>query len=246
MNKSSLLCLLLPVVLSTACRKKTEEPVKDTTGSISINLEHMAGNEALVLDIKWYKNENGDSIKFGRFDYFISNIKFIRPDGTSFAEPESYHLVLTSSASSKTFVVKNVPPGAYKSVSFLIGVDSARNVSGAQTGALDPATGMFWDWNTGYIMAKLEAISPQSPNDGNVQYHTGGFSGTVNVLRTVTLPVSITAQVGVVSAINMKADVLEWFKTPNLIKIKDMPTFGNAQNIVKIADNYADMFTIIP
>jgi hypothetical protein len=34
-------------------------------------------------------------------------------------------------------------------IKFLLGVDSLKNVSGIQTGALDPAKGMFWTWNTG-------------------------------------------------------------------------------------------------
>lgn len=245
MKQMHLLYLLLPLLL-TACRKKTDTTVKDTTGSIGISITHIAGTESLALNTQWYKNENGDSLKFTRFDYFISNIKFIREDGTSFAEPESYHLVLSNDASTKKFTVKNIPPGSYKSVSFIIGVDSARNVSGAQTGALDPATGMFWDWNTGYIMANLEAVSPQSPNDGSVIYHVGGYSSSTNSLRTVTLPLNIAVQAGSTSTIHMKADVLEWFKTPTLVKIKDMSFFGGVQDIMKIADNYADMFTIVP
>jgi hypothetical protein len=47
-------------------------------------------------------------------------------------------------------------------IRFLLGVDSARNVSGIQTGALDPARGMFWTWNSGYVMAKIEGSSPSA------------------------------------------------------------------------------------
>jgi hypothetical protein len=59
---------------------------------------------------------------------------------------------------------------------FMIGVDSARNNSGAQTGALDPTNGMFWSWSTGYIMAKFEGTSAQSPAAANaLKFHIGGF-----------------------------------------------------------------------
>ena len=43
-----------------------------------------------------------------------------------------------------------------------LGVDSLRNVTGVQTGALDPAMDMYWTWNTGYVMAKLEAAAQQA------------------------------------------------------------------------------------
>ena len=54
-----------------------------------------------------------------------------------------------------------MPAGNYNSLSFLLGVDSMHNVSGAQTGALDPANDMFWTWNSGYVMAKMEGASPR-------------------------------------------------------------------------------------
>ncbi|WP_316930094.1 MbnP family protein, partial [Hymenobacter sp. IS2118] len=47
---------------------------------------------------------------------------------------------------SQLLALKDIPVGDYQSVSFTVGVDSARNVAGAQTGALDPNNGMFWTW----------------------------------------------------------------------------------------------------
>ncbi len=69
---------------------------------------------------------------------------------------------------------------------FLLGVDSLHNVSGAQTDALDPAKDMFWTWNTGYVMAKLEGNSPSSALVNNkYEFHVGGFSGKYNVLKKI-------------------------------------------------------------
>jgi hypothetical protein len=78
-----------------------------------------------------------------------------------------------------------------------------------------------------------------------VFYHTGGFSGAINVLRTVTLnfgTASVTADK--TPNLHLKADVLEWFKTPNQFSVKDAPHPANGAGLMKIADNYMDMFSV--
>jgi hypothetical protein len=248
MKKNWVVFLVIILIIEAGCRKAPDpiDTTTATTGSMKITIQNMAGSAELVLNNQWYKNENGDSIKFKTFNYFISNIKLVRTDGVVFVQPESYFLIKENVPSSKSFIITNIPIGTYTSISFLIGVDSARNVSGAQTGALDQGSGMFWDWNTGYVMAKIEGISPQSTEvNNNVIYHLGGFSGKNNVLRTIHLntPDIKTTTTQVVN-LHIKADALEWFKTPNLIKIQDLAIIALDEHSKKIADNYADMFSI--
>lgn len=98
-------------------------------------------------------------------------------DKKNIPELNSYHLINEEGTASKSFSFF-VMPTQYNSLSFLIGVDSLKNVSGAQTGGLDPLNGMFWTWNTGYIMFKMEGNSPSSSVVNNkIEYHIGGFSG---------------------------------------------------------------------
>src|SRR5690606_2936849 len=105
------------------------------------------------------------------------------------------------------------------------GVDSLRNVSGAQTGALDPVHGMFWDWNTGYIMAKFEGNAPASPSNGKLLYHVGGFSGEHNTLQRVTLNLPNTMKLIDNSAqLKIEADLGEWFKNPHTIDFSELHT----------------------
>ncbi|HLO70563.1 MAG TPA: MbnP family protein [Flavipsychrobacter sp.] len=241
MKKLGLLFLIL--LQMAACTKKPDIVVDSTPkGKISITIENYAGTQILKLNDVWYKNENGDSLQISVFNYFISNIKLTRDDGFVYAEPESYHLVRENNLSTKSFTIENVPPGNYKTISFMIGVDSTHNVSGAQTGDLDPNTGMFWDWNTGYIMAKLEGKSPAS-SGGIVLYHLGGYSGANNAIRTVSFNQDLALSDKQSKTIHLKADVLEWFRTPTTIKIKEIDVVS-ANSTKIIADNYADMFTI--
>ncbi len=237
--------ILLIAIATSSCKKKPD-PVDTTpvvtTGEVSFQFKNMAGPQELQLNTQWYKNENGDSLKFTEFNYFISAIRLTREDGSQFIEPESYHLVKGNKEESKIFTITNIPPGSYKSVTFLVGVDSARNVSGAQTGALDQSSGMFWDWDTGYIMAKLEAESPQVES-GQVVYHAAGFKGPSSVLRTITLQRNFVVEVKKVTTIHFMADILEWFKTPNKISVHDIYALGSNTSSL-VVDNYMDMFTI--
>jgi len=240
---------LLLAVTTIGCRKKPDPavtPVEEDNRQISLTFQNVAGTEPLVLDSAWYMNANGDSFKVRTYKYYISNIVLIQADGTEFKEKESYHLIDEGNNQSKSFNLQSVPDGNYVKMKFLIGVDSARNVSGAQTGALDMMHGMFWDWNTGYIMAKLEGSSPQAPN-GSIVFHTGGFSGTFNVLRQVTLefPQPAEVKVGKTPNVHIKADILEWFQNPNLIDFKETSeVMGGSKYLNALADNYADMFTV--
>lgn len=243
MKKNVNLFLLTGLVIFASCTKKPD-PVTENlnTGNVKVTVENMAGNQILALDNTWYKTENGDSIQITTYNYFISNIVLTKADGSTYKETESYHLIMENDSKSKTFTIPAVPVGKYTNISFLIGVDSARNVSGAQTGALDPNTGMFWDWNTGYIQAKMEAKSPQA-KEGNLIYHLGGYSGEYNMLRTVLLKIDMNVDKTKTTNIHMKSDALEWFKTPNKISIKDLSII-TIKTSAPIADNYMDMFSI--
>ncbi|MCA0428981.1 MAG: hypothetical protein LCH32_00600 [Bacteroidetes bacterium] len=237
-------------VFFNSCKKdkKTEEetPSQPTTGKLKLAFNNMYGSSALILNTTDYIN-NSDTFKVSMFNYYISNIKLTATDNSVYNETESYHLVKANVANSLSFDLNEVPIKDYKSISFVIGVDSLRNVSGSQTGALDPANGHFWTWSSGYIMAKLEGTSPQSSDPAKkVIFHIGGFKGIYNALKTVTLnfPTSAVVTETKIPQVNFKTDLKEWF-SPNAINfstIYSVQTLGATSK--SIADNYANMFSV--
>ncbi|MCD6066263.1 MAG: hypothetical protein K0S33_1089 [Bacteroidetes bacterium] len=254
MKKTFLLIVIVAVVIASCKKDPVDEPATPTppaatTGSLKIEFENMVDTNELVLNSETYVNANNDSFTVSKFKYYISNIKLTKSDGTIFTESESYHLIDEDVTSSKVLTLSGVPFGNYTAISFMIGVDSTRNVSGAQSGALDPAKGMFWSWSSGYIMAKLEGNSPSSPatNHGLV-LHMGGFSGTNSVLKTLTP--SFNGSMANVSStvtpeIHLKADIAEWFKSPTTVSFATTHTIHMGGAAAKsIADNYADMFSV--
>ncbi|MGC4100158.1 MbnP family protein [Ferruginibacter sp.] len=237
---------LFIVIICSSSKDLTRN--KKNTGPVKISFVHSVKTLPLVLDSMEYSNPFNETYRVSSLKYYISNI-VINSNKQSFKEPESYHLIDAADSSSWQFgfdVVEN----DYSSISFMIGVDSIKNVSGAQTGALDPLHGMFWTWNSGYIFFKLEGHSPVSNMfNKKIEYHIGGFSGANNALRTVTLqfPAGSLLQVkkGKETELVINADIDQlWQATSNLQIATTPATMTPGPLSIKIADNYSRMFTI--
>lgn len=237
----------------SSCKKETNDTPEDpstvpATGSVTFSFTNEVDGQPLVLYTQDYVNLSGDTFRVNAYKYYISNVKLFKADGSHYAEPESYHLIDQNNSASRSFTLGSVPSGDYVSMTFMIGVDSARNVSGAQTGALDPGNGMFWSWSTGYIMAKIEGTSPESTSPGNViSFHVAGFTGINKGIRTVS-PSFNSAAMNVGSTartIHIDCNLNEWFKTPNAIEFNQTSTNMIVNGINKsLADNFSDMFTV--
>jgi hypothetical protein len=239
----------------TSCKKDDPVKITDTlklpqpgSANISMKFRNVCNGTDLVLDSKRYLNANGDTFFVSKFNYYITNVVFVNENGNNYVEPESYHLIMAEDAARHEFNVASVPPGSYKSVKFLIGVDSARNVSGAQTGALDPSLGMFWTWSTGYIMALMEGSSPSSTAVGNnLAFHIAGFSGKENGIKPVeiTFPSALVIDGSKTKKLTLKADLDTWFSAPNVIDFALTPNVVTINATSKlIANNYSRMLTL--
>lgn len=171
------------VAMVSCKKKKTEDIVTNTTGNVEIQLEHTWGmsGATFALNTPLKHPMTSDTLTFTTFKYYVSNIKFKKADGTWWVHPESYFLVNLSDAHTTSLSIPNVPNGDYTDMEYTLGVDSTRNVSGAQTGALAASNDMFWSWNSGYIMVKAEGTY-KNVSTGNYAFHLGGFSGVNNIV----------------------------------------------------------------
>jgi hypothetical protein len=158
---------------------------------------------------------------------------------------KDYYLIDEADSLSKIIVLKTSEL-KIKAIEFLLGVDSVKNVSGVQTGALDPMNGMFWTWNSGYIMAKLEGVSSAAKVPGNLfSYHVGGFKNGENATRQIRLTVDRRPSTDDRTFI-IEADISKWFQSAHNIKIAAHPVCHSAGNLaMQLADNYATMFKIV-
>ena len=257
MSAKILLSAIVAIGLFSSCSKDSDttpdpNPNPEPKGTVAMKFENYAGNDKLSLKngaTYNYANSNGDEFNVTTYKYYVSNVRFVNSNGSEYAEPESYHLINQAEDASLTFNIASLPAGTYTSVKVLLGVDSLRNVSGAQTGALDPMYGMFWTWSSGYIIAKVEGGFKHGTTGTNTgfSFHLGGFSGQYSVLHEVTLPLpqNLVVGTGTTSTITFKSDVLKWFGTPNLIKFDDLSQVGAlGADAHKISQNYAQSLSV--
>lgn len=249
--------LFIPFVLVSFFNLESSPKITapNNTGTVKITFVNTVKGKPLELNTGSYINPFGEKYSVSKFKYYISNVFLIKGKVFSFScaypfgKPECYHLVDESKSDDLHFSFA-LGAGNYDALNFMLGVDSLHNVSGAQTDALDPLNDMFWTWNSGYVMAKLEGRSLQSKLVNNkLEFHIGGFMGENNVLKNITLnfPAGkmLHIQEGKISEIIIEADIDTWWQQPNDIKIAEHAVCSTPGALAKkIADNYSKMFTI--
>ena len=212
---------------------------------ITLVIEPEYNGRPLKLANQYYINGHGDTLYIDLFKFYITNLKLSL--GSSYVTYPDSHLIDAEIKASQTFYIDNVPAGSFTSLQFMIGVDSISNTDGANYGDLDPAKGMYWAWNSGYIMAKIEGRSKVCKTLHHAfEFHIGGYMPPYNAARTVNikLPHAIEVQNGKNIIIRIKADAAAFF-TDNLdlSKINSIVTPDKEANMM--ADNYARMFSLI-
>ena len=248
-NLSVLFCLLT-AVLFNGC-KKDGDSSQPTVGSVLVELNNVVGTQNLALDGTVYSTASGETFTVTTLKYYLSNVKFSKADGSSYAAPSEYHLVDAAKPSTTSFTINNVPTGDYTGVSFVVGVDSTTTKGDplALPGDLNPANNMYWVWATGHIFLKLEGtVTSVSPAKA-LTCHIGGYRAPYNAIVTAspslngsTLPVRADHT----AAVHLSADVLKMFTGTTRFQLSSFPTaMEPSAASVQVATNYAaGMFTV--
>lgn len=255
-----LLAIMLIGIFVFACDPNDTNPVTTTTGKMRIAFDNVVGASDLKLGTGSYLNSSGESFVVTKFNYFVSNIRLRKQDGSDYVVPQdsSYFLIQEDKPASQTITLNNLPTGNYTALTFTVGVDSLRSLAdiSKRTGVLDPALndGMYWEWNSGYIFMKLEGTSAVAPplQNNAFFYHVGGFGGsyngkkTINNLRTVTLSFSnnvATVQPASTPSVRITTDLMKVFDGPTKLSIAKNSSVMFDPYSTNIADNYAQMFS---
>ena len=217
------------------------------SSSVKLTFINNVKGSKIVFNDSTYTNSFGEKYIITKLRYYVTNVS-LQNGHNSIKEKNSYHLIDESKTESQV-INFSIPAGDYSAIQFLLGVDSLHNVSGAQTDDLDPAKDMFWTWNTGYVMAKMEGNSPNSKLVNNkFEFHIGGFSGPYNVLKNVQLNFpgkTIHFVAGKTYEIIINADINAWWQHPHDIKISEHAIITSPGQFAReISDNYVNMFHI--
>lgn len=249
-------------MLFATCKKENLSPNNsEELVPVSIEFDNIVGGQNLFLNAVNYTNAAGEQFNISLLQYFISNIKLRKTDGTFFTvNPDSSYFLIRENDPSTRFAKFKAPAGDYNQLTFVLGVDSLRSTMdiSKRTGVLDPSggmeDGMYWGWNSGYIFFKMEGISPAAPLDPTGQrkfrYHIGGFGGysapTINNIKTITLDLTSSgiaqARKGRNANIHLMVDILKAFNGPTDLSIGANPSVMFSDYSVNIANNYTAMF----
>lgn len=243
--------MAISAALFTGCNDKDDDLDKNPTepggtGKLVLKLDHGWGpaHDLFSLNTPLVHPLTQEEITFTTLRYYVSNIELHRADGSVWKEEESYRIATVTATNSEPHLeIDDIPAGRYNQITFTIGVDSVRNVSGAQTGALSPSEGMFWSWTTGYIFIMAEGNSPASPS-GSFVYHIGGFAGANNAIRSKTMDfqgASLDIAPNAVPSIHINVNAARFWHggiSLNDIRMIHMP----GANAVTLADNFIGAF----
>jgi len=225
-------------------------PSTATTGKVLLEFDHHWNSTAVSIPHSTdFINGSGELVQFSTFRYYISNIELVDSEGNTWKEEESYHLLSLGTNAVLEIELDLVPTANYVGLRYTIGVDSLRNVSGAQTGALDPANTMFWTWNSGYIFLKAEGLETNTQK--NFAYHIGGFrnGNRTNALQEISYdfaPSQAEVTPSATPLIHQMVNIKKLFDgaamTLSIASSSNVVMPG--QMAVDISRNYADMFEL--
>jgi len=123
--------------------------------------------EVQVLLGEWQKSDSNVSVRIDKLRWYVS----LPPAGKKGSK--AWLLDLADSASLDQQMSRPVN----NRISLLFGIDSAIQVAGVGTGALDPLRGMYWTWQTGYVQWKMEGAIRVDGLESPLELHLGGFDG---------------------------------------------------------------------
>ena len=93
-RKNPFLILCLSIILFTSCKKDGTTDA-NAKSNITLHFDNIAGSVDLALNTGSYTNAVGENFTVTAFDYYISNIKLTKTDGTIYVVPQdsSYFLI---------------------------------------------------------------------------------------------------------------------------------------------------------
>lgn len=211
--------------------------VVPTTGSITFSMDYQFKGAPITFSSKNYSNLAGDTFTINNLKHYLSNITLTQMGGGK-VNLGNYHLLDAQYAPSTIFTLNNVPAGHYTGVEIALGIDSARNYSGIQEGALDPSWGMFWTWNTGYIFYR---INGNTTKGGSYSFDLGGSEHLVKV----GMDLSSYKVKSVQPKIGFMMEVNELFQNPDTLSFEKDGSVIHSNTEGPIAKLKANMRDIV-
>lgn len=203
--------MAISLLLILSCEKEKTSPAAPVdTGKINFTVSYTVNGQPLVFDTVVYSNLANNKFIVTRLFYYLSALKtFTGTEQNSFSDI----IYLDASKRNESWLVNNVPTGNYQSLSFLIGLDAAHNISGSLPNTMDNIN-MAWpdEMGGGYHFMKLEGhYTDTASKERGFTMHLGKTALVVNhniLSKEFSVVKDQTTQ------LTLTMDVAEWFKNP--------------------------------
>lgn len=230
------------IFLHSGCNKEEE------SGDLTINLVQNIAGKPLILNEWVYKSPAGHPYKLRRLQKVYSDFELVDKEGNHILFPIKHYFEFGRSET-KSFVLRQIPPGTYNKIIFVFGLDENKNKDNAYPDDLDMIN-FKWPANLGggyhYMRFEVTADSLGKGKIKDFNLHTGATYGNQNYLK-ITLPMEEMIMDGNDHTLDLVMDLNEWLQNP---QVYDFEQFGfgimgnqEAQEILKA--NGVDVFSII-
>ena len=222
------------------------------TGSVSLTIDHVVGDADLAFDTRSFTTSAGNEFQVETLQYYLSDIRFMGPDGA--ADIADVHYVDGRDPSTHSISIDGVPARHYHMVALTFGLSQERNV----TGGLDnnsANSNMEWptNWGGGYHYMKLEGkFLDGNSEEQSFLTHTGRYhnedEGRPDEMHFFTVTGALHQNVveGETFELTITMDLLEWYDDPNQIDMAEHSggIMANFAKQVQLEQNGASVFDV--
>lgn len=205
------------------------KPLRISLGVIGLVLGHLGPAADVTLDLTfgWQKqslsvpssnviNDHGQSLRFTRISGLISEVAFIRDDGSSVQIPGGFGYFDAESDRNEVHL-SGVPEGDYVGLQIRIGVPPDTNHADPATfpagHPLNPlVNGLHWGWTGGYVFLAVEGKFGESADglDNGFSFHIA----TDDLAKLVRFNEPFT--VAPATRVALLFDLADWMKSESL------------------------------
>jgi len=223
--------------------------------NLSLNFTHnwkdsITSTKADFNDIK-FDNENGEKLSIGKLRYLVSDVVLINQNGDTIKTNDYKLIDLDDSESLKFTLSEKIQIGTYKSVKFRFGFDEEDN-----EGEYPKLNTVSFDvpdmLGGGYHFMQFDGKYIDSLGvNSNFNYHMISAIDKRDSTNIVTTNISFEVNLGAITigndtTLEVKADLSQWFKSPNLWDLNKLNTIlmPNYHAQIKMKANGKNVFSL--
>jgi hypothetical protein len=172
---------LLPIIVCTISLKVLAQDL------VGLTFMPMWQGKTISGDSVFSIGNSGDSLRVTALRFYVYNIQFESENKVVWSSGDEHFLIDVFEKDGTSIPTNLSTQSKVDHLSFVIGVDSTLQTTGAHSGVLDPILGMYWSWQSGYINWKLEAEVIHAGQSNAIQWHVGGYRAPYQTQRAVRL-----------------------------------------------------------